>query len=220
MLTFDKIRKDKRILTYLKNTEKALKAIGYTEHGLVHAKLVAERAKKIAKEIGLSKKEQELSAIAGFCHDMGNFISRFHHHFWGALLFHQLFMNENPQDLVIVMQAIATHDKQREMKILNPVSACLVLADKSDVRRSRVIDTSPENLKRDIHARVNYGTTFNDLKINKQKKEITLYLKIDVNFVPVMEYFEIFTERMVYCREASKFLGYKFNLIINEFRLL
>jgi len=220
MLTFDRVKKDKRVLTFLRNTEIALKAIGYTEHGLTHATLVAERARTIAKKVGLSEREQELSAIAGFCHDMGNFISRFHHHFWGALLFCQLFQNEDPQELAIIMEAIANHDRQREMKILNPVSAAVVLADKSDVRRSRVIDKSPENLKRDIHARVNYGTTFNKLKINKKKKEITLFLKIDTKFVPVMEYFEIFTERMVYCRQAAKFLGYKFNLVINQFKLL
>jgi hypothetical protein len=117
------------------------------------------------------------------------------------------------------MEAISNHDDE-EMKFTNPVSAITVLADKSDVRRSRVITKKLDLIKRDIHDRVNYATEFSRLKIDKKNKNITLTLKIDSNFVPIMEYFEIFTHRMVYCRKAAKYLNFNFRLIINNFKLL
>jgi len=205
-------------------------ALGYTEHGLRHANLVSRRAQMMAKEIGLSKRGQEISAIAGFCHDMGNFLGRSRHHYWGALLFHQIFStkggftsggeeNFSSKELSHIMQAIVNHDKYT-MKLTNPISAIVVIADKSDVNRSRVRDLSKNELKTDIHDRVNYAATKSDLKVNRQKKQIILTIKIDRKYVPIMEYFEIFTERMTYCRQAADFLGYKFNLIINNFKLL
>lgn len=220
MLTYEKVRKNPQILSFIHQTEVALSAIGYTKHGLGHVTLVADRARNIAKKIGLPERIQELSSIAGFCHDMGNFLGRKYHHYWGALLFHQVFPNEDPQETAIIMEAIANHDRRSEMKICNPVSALVILADKSDVRRSRVRDKSKENLRRDIHARVNYGTTDSKLKVDSPKRKITLSLRIDTNFVPIMEYFEIFTERMVYCRQAANFLGYQFELVINKVKLL
>ena len=119
------------------------------------------------------------------------------------------------------MQAIANHDKKKEdMNFASPVSAVVVLADKSDVHRSRVTAEVIEEIKADIHDRVNYATKLSQLKIDKGKKRITLTLKIDTNFVPIMEYFEIFTKRMVFCRKAAEYLGYDFGLVINKFRLL
>jgi len=229
MLTLAQVNDDPFILQFIKSSGIVLKYQGYTDHGLDHSQLVADRARTLAQAIGLSKREQELAAISGFCHDMGNFLSRSHHHYFGALLFYQAVMN-NPQissrltpqlikDISIVMQAIANHDKH-EMKFSHPVAAVLVIADKSDVRRSRVLIKDIKEIKKDIHDRVNYATTFSKLKTDKRKKVITLTLKIDTNFVPVMEYFEIFTSRMVYCREAAEFLGYKFALTINNFKLL
>ncbi len=220
MLTYSKVKSNPKILTYIHQTELALTAIGYTKHGLGHATLVADRARTIARMAGLTKREQELSAIAGFCHDMGNFLGRKYHHYWGALLFNQVFPDEDPEETAVVMGAIANHDRRSEMKIYHSVSATVVLADKSDVRRSRVRNKSPENLRIDIHARVNYGTTSSKLQISPKNKKITLSLKIDTKFVPIIEYFEIFTERMVYCRQAAHFLGYKFELVINHVKLL
>lgn len=220
MLTLSNIQKNQQILEFIKQTEVSLKVSGYTEHGLGHAKLVADRARTIAKEIGLSKKQQELSAIAGFCHDIGNFLGRRDHHYFGALLFYQIFNKDfKPGELSLILQAISNHDRD-EMEFSNQISAIVVLADKSDVRRSRVIVKKLDTIRTDIHDRVNFATKMSKLKIDKDKKRITLTLKIDTNFVPIIEYFEIFTRRMVYCRKAAKYLGYRFGLVINHFKLL
>lgn len=222
MLNLSQIKKHPQILEFIKQTEITLAELSYTDHGLRHANLVAERAGEIAKEIGLSQRDGEIAAIAGFCHDMGNFLSRSHHNYFGALLFQQVFGNDfNPKELVIIMQTIANHDKRKkEVSFASLASAIVILADKSDVHRSRVIVQKMEEIKADIHDRVNYATRASSLNINKTKKRITLILKIDTNFVPIMEYFEIFTNRMVFCRKAAEYLGYKFGLIINKFRLL
>jgi len=220
MITLTDIKKNPWVLEFIKQTEIVLANLGYTEHGLRHANLTADRARTVAKEIGLSKREQEIAAIATFCHDMGSFISRANHHYFGALLFCQIFnQNFNPQELSLIIQAISHHDKE-EMRFSNPISAVVVLADKSDVHRSRVIVRDISKIKVDIHDRVNWATKLSQLKIDKNKKKITLTLKIDTNFVPVMEYFEIFTNRMAYCRAAAEYLNYQFGLVINNFRLL
>jgi hypothetical protein len=153
---------------------------------------------------------------------MGNFISRSHHNYFAALLFHQIFSNNlGPKEMAIIMQAISNHDKsQEDMSFANPISAVVVLADKSDVHRSRVITRKMEEIKTDIHDRVNYATKDCHIKIDKVKKRITLTLRIDTNLVPIMEYFEVFTDRMVFCRLAAEYLGYSFGLVINSFRLL
>jgi len=220
MLTFSQVKKNPYILEFIKQTDLSLMAIGHTDHGMRHALLVADRARNVAKEIGLSKREQELSAIAGFCHDMGNFLSRSGHHLWAALLFSQIFHNKfSPADLSILIQSIANHDRQ-EMEFTNPVSAVVILADKSDVHRTRVREKNLEKIKVDIHDRVNYAVENSKLKINKKEKEVKLALKVDTEFCPVIQYFEIFTQRMILCRKAAESLGYKFGLEINRFKLL
>ncbi len=220
MISFSQVKKNPYILEFIKQTDIALVAIGHTDHGIRHANLVAKRAKEIAKSIGLSKKEQELSAIAGFCHDMGNFLTRSGHHLWSAILFSQIFNKKfSPQELTILLQAISNHDRQ-EMEFTNPVSAIVVLADKSDVHRTRVVEKDIEKIKKDLHDRVNYAVNESKIKIDKRKREIKLILKVDTNFCPIIEYFEIFTQRMIYCRRAAEYLNYKFGLEINNFKLL
>lgn len=220
MLTLSQVINHQQVKEFLKQTALSLAALAYTEHSFRHADLVAKRALSLAAKIGLPQREQELAGIAGYCHDMGNFLGRTQHHYWGALLFHQIFQEQLlAKELSLVIQGITNHDKE-EMKLTNKVSAIIVLADKSDVHRSRVLTRSVEAIKQDIHDRVNYATTRAKLRVDKNKKAITLLLRIDTKFVPVMEYFEIFTVRMAYCREAARFLGYKFNLVINNFRLL
>lgn len=220
MLNLQQIKNNPQVIEFLKQTEIALEALEYTEHGYRHAQLVSDRARNLAKEIGLSKREQELAAIAGYCHDMGNFLGRTEHHYWGALLFHQIFQKDfTPKELGLVIQAIANHDKM-EMKFSNKISAIVVLADKSDVHRSRVISQSWAKIRADIHDRVNYATTETKLKVDKSRKKIILTLQIDTKFVPIMEYFEIFTDRMAYCRQAAEYLDYKFSLVINNVKLL
>jgi len=222
MTTLNEVKSNLQVLEFVKQTVKTLSALSYTDHGLRHLNLVADRARYIAKSIGLSERDQELAAIASFCHDMGNFLSRSHHNYFAALLFHQIFKDDfDPAEMAIIMQAISNHDKQQEdINFINAIAAIVVLADKSDVHRSRVTVKDIEKVKTDIHDRVNYATTESAVKVEGLKKQIILTLKIDTNFVPIMEYFEIFTERMVYCRRAAEFLGYKFGLIINKTRLL
>lgn len=220
------VKNNQQVLEFIKKTEKTLSALSYTDHGLRHLNLVADRANYIAKAIGISERGQELSAIAGFCHDMGNFLSRSHHNYFAALLFHQIFKDEFPADeMATIMQAISNHDKQQEdINFVSKVAAVVVLADKSDVHRSRVIVKKIKDIKSDIHDRVNYATTKSELKVENPpaggKKRITLDLEIDTNFVPILEYFEIFTDRMVFCRKAAEFLGYNFGLEINKIQLL
>ena len=220
MLTLAQVKKNSQIHEFVKQSMAALKALEYTEHGFRHIQLVADRARNLARELAFSKQEQELSAIAGYCHDIGNFLGRTEHHYWGALLFHQIFLNDfSANEMAQVIQAIANHDKE-EMMFSNKVAAILVLADKSDVHRSRVVNRSLAKIERDIHDRVNYATTDSKLKIDKAHEKIILTLRIDTKFVPIMEYFEIFTDRMSYCRLAAKYLGYKFSLVINNVKLL
>jgi len=222
MINLNDVKKNKQVLEFISQTEKVLAALSYTDHGLRHSNLVALRARMIARKIGLNKKEEEMAAIAGFCHDMGNFLSRSFHNYFGAILFHQVFQNSfQVRELAVIMEAISNHDKRMEdMVFTSPVSAIVVLADKSDVHRSRVIAKNIKEIKTDIHDRVNYATRESKITVNEKKKRITLTLRIDTNFVPIMEYFEIFTDRMVFCRRAAESLGYSFGLIINKFRLL
>ncbi len=220
MITFEDIKNNPLINEYIKRTEQYMKSIGYTDHGFGHIEIVARRSQEIAQVAGLSKREQELAAMAGYCHDMGNFLGRTQHHYWAALLFSQITQNQlAPAEVSAVMQAIAAHDKE-DVDVPSKLTACLVIADKSDVRGSRVFDKSSANLIQDIHDRVNNAVIENKLLLNSKKKTITLKLKINTKQAPVMEYFEIFSERMTYCRHSAKTLGWKFELMINDFRLL
>ncbi len=220
-LTLDLVKKNPKIIDFIKQTDRYLDALGYTDHGTRHINIIADRARSIAKKLGLSERDQELSAIAAYCHDMGNFLGRTQHHYWAALLFSQVFLNEadNPNDVSTIIQAIVSHDKD-DLKIVNKVTAVLILADKSDVHRSRVKNAGGSNLNKDIHDRVNYAIIDNNLLVDKGKKLITLKLNLDAKFSAPLEYFEIFTERMAFCRLAAEYLGYKFSLEINKFKLL
>ncbi len=220
MVSLDEIKKNPYIQEFLKASRETLKLRNYTDHGPEHAEVVSNEAIKIARTIGLSKEEQQLAGIAGYLHDSANFLSRTYHNYFGALIFYQMFGSRfRPEQSEAIMQAIAQHDDVLA-RYCNPISAVVVLADKSDVRRSRVIVKDLNVIKSDIHNRVNYAVTDNKVKINTKKKIITLVLRIDTNFVPVMEYFEIFTDRMKQCSEAAKYLHYKFGLLINKVRLL
>lgn len=220
MLTLKEVKKNPYVLEFIKETERRLKTHNYTNHGLNHSELVSTRARNLAKILGLSDTEQEMSAIAGFCHDFANFLSRTYHNYLGSLLFYQIFTKDfTPNQITKIMEAISNHDKY-EMEFTNKISAIVIIADKSDVRRSRVTVKDMKIIREDIHNRVNFAVKHSHLKIDKNKKRITLILKIDTNFVPIIEFFEIFTERMVYCRTAAQYLDYKFGLVINNFKLL
>lgn len=220
MLKLENVKGHPIIKGFISQSEKYLDAIKYTDHGKRHINIVSDRARSLAKSLGLSEKEQESCAISGYCHDMGNFMGRSEHHYWSAMLFSQIFLKdaEDPNQVSTIMQAIASHDKNN-LKIVNNVSAILVLADKSDVHRTRVKNKDLKIIKEDIHDRVNYAAIKNDFSINKLKKQIKLKIQIDTKITSPMDYFEIFMERMTFCRIAAEFLGYEFVLIINNFKL-
>ena len=211
------VKKDTRINSFISQTEKYLTALKYTDHGKRHSDIVSDRAKKIARKMNLNKTNQELAAISGWCHDIGNFLGRTQHHYWGAMLFSQCYINniDNPDDVSKITQAIVSHDKD-DLKIVDKITACLIIADKSDVHRSRVINKSKENIKKDIHDRVNYAVTDNKLIIDNKKKTISLVLTLDTKITDLMDYFSIFVERMNYCQTAANYLNYKFKLKINN----
>jgi len=219
-LTLAEVKANPYIETFIKETDRYVDSLGYTDHGLRHADIVSERSMKMAKQLGLTAHEQELAGIVGWCHDMGNFLGRTQHHYWSAMLFSQIFIPNNyePKDIARVSQAIVSHDKD-DLKIVDKLSAIVIIADKSDVHRSRVLAKSVKNRQQDVHDRVNYAATNNILTIDSKKKHITLKIQIDTKEAEPMDYFEIFIERMSFCRMAAGYLGYKFVLVINNFRL-
>jgi uncharacterized protein len=220
MLTLLEVKKHPGVQQCIRKSEQYLDRLGYTDHGDRHLSLVAKRAKNLARDLNLNERDQELAAIAGYCHDMGNFLQRTGHCYTGAMLFLNFFMDksDDPAGIIEVMQAIANHDENR-YEIVNRIGAILILADKSDVYRDRVKDSSQENIEKDIHDRVNYSVINSNFKFIKKEKRIVLKLKIDKKVTGVMEYFEIFNDRMIFCRKAAEFLGCKFVLIINDFEL-
>lgn len=220
MLKLENVKGHPMIEDFINQSERYLDAIKYTDHGRRHINIVSDRAKSLAKSIGLSELVQEMCAISGYCHDMGNFMGRSEHHYWSAMLFSQIFLKDakDTNQISTIMQAIASHDKNK-LKLVNNVSAILILADKSDVHRTRVKNKDLNQIKNDIHDRVNYSAIANDFSVNKSKKQIKLKIQIDTKITSPMDYFEIFMERMAFCRIAAKFLGYEFILIINNFKL-
>ncbi|MDQ5970636.1 MAG: uncharacterized protein QG603_413 [Patescibacteria group bacterium] len=216
-LTLNEIKKDHRINAFIDQTDVYMKALGYTDHGRRHLNIVSERAQKIARHLKVSSQDQELAGIAGWCHDMGNFLGRTQHHYWGAMLFSQCFIHEEKNTLAVtkIMQAITSHDKD-DLKIVDKITACLIIADKSDVHRTRVSIKDKKSIMADIHDRVNYAVTDNKLFVDDKKKTITLAIKLDTNFTDILDYFTIFVERMTYCQKAADFLNYEFKLKINN----
>ncbi len=219
LITLEDIRKNREIRIYMERGNDTLRAKGFTEHSFIHAELVAKNAANILKTLGYSEREQELARIAGFMHDIGNVINREDHAQSGALMAFRLLgdMGMDADEISIVMAAIGNHDEGSGTPV-SPVSAALILADKSDVRRSRVRNKDVANF--DIHDRVNYSVTQSDVRVDNESGEITLELKIDPELSSIMDYFEIFLERMVMNRRAASLLNMKFCLVINGTKLL
>jgi metal-dependent HD superfamily phosphatase/phosphodiesterase len=214
MITFEAIKKDETIKTYIKKADASLAALGYTEHSFAHVGKVADTARYILETLGADAKTVELAQIAGYTHDIGNLVNRKEHSQSGAIMMFRLLDHKDmpPEDIATVVTAIGNHDEGTGVPV-DAVSAALILADKSDVRRSRVRNIDPS--KFDIHDRVNYSVTESKLNITPESKEITLTLTIDIAISSVMDYFEIFLGRMIMCRKAADFLGLAFRLVIN-----
>lgn len=196
-----------------------LGVMGYTDHSAIHCSLVAERAAYILKNLGYSAKEAELAKIAGFMHDIGNAVNRTHHAEYGALLANDILKQSDLsiEDRILIVSAIGHHDESTG-GATDPISAALIIADKTDVRRSRVREKNKATF--DKHDRVNYAVTDTKLKINTEKKVISLNLQIDEKICSMYEYFEIFLGRMMMCRKAAEILGMSFKLTVNGSKVL
>ena len=217
-MTYEEILHHPEVLALLERGNENLGVLGFTDHSKAHCALVAERAGYILRKLGYDPHEEELAKIAGFMHDIGNAINRTHHAEIGAILANDILKNELPMaDRITVIAAIGNHDESTG-GAKDAISAALVLADKTDVRRNRV--RTREKEKFDIHDRVNYAVTGSSLKVDPLEKKISLNLQIDEEICTMYEYFDIFLGRMLMCRGAAEMLGCKFRLTVNGGKVL
>lgn len=214
MVSYKEILANDNINTYIKKADESLQALGFTEHSFAHVMKVSENAAYILRTMGYSEHDVEVAKIAGYLHDIGNLINRVDHSQSGAIMAFRLLdhMDMTAEDISTIVTAIGNHDEGTGVPV-NAVSAALIIADKTDVRRSRVRNN--DFSKFDIHDRVNYSVVESSIKIGEDKKDVTLNLTVDTAISPVMDYFEIFMGRMLMCRRAAEKLGLSFKLVIN-----
>ena len=219
MLTYEKIIQSEAIKTYIIRADESLGALGYTEHSFAHVMHVAETAGYILKTLGYDDRTVEVAKIAGYLHDIGNLVNRKDHSQSGAVMAWSILndMSCDPAEMATIVTAIGNHDEGTGVPV-NAVAAAMILADKADVRRSRVRNKDLSTF--DIHDRVNYSVKKSTLKINEDKTIVKLKLTVDTKYGSVMDYFEIFMQRMILCRKAAEKLGLQFKLIINEQQLI
>ncbi|MDO4494107.1 MAG: HD domain-containing protein [Clostridia bacterium] len=219
-MNYEDIRQNETIRTYIRMADETLAALGYTEHSFPHVTYVAEKAGYILETLGYPERMVELTKIAGYMHDIGNLVNRVDHSQSGAVMAFRILDNFGfpAEETARIMAAIGNHDEGTGVPV-SPMAAALILADKSDVRRSRVRDTKDLS-KLDIHDRVNYSVKKAELKINEAHTIIKLKLSVDTHCGSVMDYFEIFLQRMILCRKAAETLGLEFKLLINEQQLM
>ncbi|MEG2098164.1 MAG: HD domain-containing protein [Pseudoflavonifractor sp.] len=218
-VSFEDIKNSPEIRTYILQADASLIALGFTEHSFAHVTKCAETASGLLQDLGYPPREIELAKIAGFMHDIGNVVNRHDHAQTGAVMAFRILdkMGMDPPDVAAVITAIGYHDDKTAYPV-NAIAAALLLADKTDVRRSRV--RNKEHATFDIHDRVNYAAEQSDVALDKAAKTVTLALTINTEDCAVMDYFEIFLDRMLLCRKAAEFLGLKFKLVINGLALL
>jgi len=219
LITYENIKNNKEIKTYIEIGDKHLGVKGFTKHDFGHVTKVAETAGDILENLGFSEREVELARIAAYIHDIGNMVNRHEHAQTGACLCFNILsrLGMEPEEIAIIVSSVGNHDEEVGLPI-NSISAALILADKTDVRRSRVRNTDFATF--DIHDRVNYAVEEAIVKVDGVNKSIELLLTIDTSICPLMEYFEIFLTRMLLCRKAADFLGTKFSLIMNGTKML
>ncbi len=213
-MTYEEIRRDEAVKVYIAQADASLNALGFTEHSFAHVTRVSETAGYILKTLNYPERTIELAKIAGYLHDIGNVVNRVDHSQSGAVMAFRILdrMNFPPEEIAAIVTAIGNHDEGTGVPV-NAVAAALIIADKSDVRRSRV--RKKADIAHDIHDRVNYSVTGSDLKIDVEQKTITLSIAVDTQVSSVMEYFEIFMKRMLLCRKAAERLELTFKLTIN-----
>jgi hypothetical protein len=219
MINFEDIKNSKEINTYIKKADDSLAALGYTEHSFAHVTKTASEAKDILAKLGYDERTTELASIAGYMHDIGNVVNRIDHAQTGAIMAFRILdnMGMDVAEIATIISAVGNHDESTAVPV-NEVASALILADKSDVRRSRVRNRDFSTF--DIHDRVNYSVEKSNLILNVECKEIVLNLTIDTKICAVMDYFEIFLGRMLLCRKAADYLKLRFKLVINEVELL
>ena len=220
---YETLKKDTQVRAYIEAGNAALKAIGYTEHSFPHVVKTAETAAAILQNLGYSEETAELARIAGLMHDIGNMYNRTMHALTGAEITRSILERiQLPyEDIAIVCSAIGNHDEETGYPV-NTVCAAMILADKSDVRRSRVQANDMDEILSDIHDRVNYAVQRADISVEQAEliPVIKLCLDIETSFTPVMDYFEIFLSRMLMCRRAASYLGADFELLINNMKIM
>ena len=218
-MTYEEIKNDAAIRTYISQADASLVALGFTEHSFSHVTMVAEKAGYILETLGYPARQVELVKIAGYLHDIGNLVNRIEHSQSGAVMAFRILDERGfpPEEVALITTAIGNHDEGTGQPV-NELAAALILADKSDVRRSRVRNRDETHF--DIHDRVNYSVTKAELKINEAHTLIKLKLTVDTHYGSVMDYFEIFMQRMLLCRKAAERLGLQFKLMINEQQLI
>jgi len=219
MLTFAEIKNNETIKTYIRKADESLAALGYTEHSFAHVLKVAATAKMILKTLGYSKEDIELVQIAAYLHDIGNLVNRDDHAQSGAVMVFNILreLGASPSETAAIVTAIGNHDEGTGVAV-NPISAALIIADKCDVRRTRVRNADITSF--DIHDRVNYSVKKATVTIDEEKTAVELNLKIDTKYFSVLEYFEIFLYRMVFSRKAAEKLGLAFHVTVNGQRLI
>lgn len=218
-MTYQDILNNEEVNAYIQKGNANLDVLGFTDHSQAHSGLVAQRAAKILGQLGYGEHEMELARIAGYMHDIGNVVNRKNHAEYGAILANDILKQTDMplEDRVIVVSAIGNHDEGTG-GAKDPVSAALIIADKTDVRRNRVTEKEPA--KFDIHDRVNYAVTNTTLTVDAEKMEITLNLEVDETICTMYEYFDIFLGRMMMSRGAAEMLGAKFKLRVNGGKVL
>lgn len=218
-MTYQDIKNNDEINTYIRQADQSLSALGYTEHSFAHVTLVAEKAGYILSTLGYPDRTVELVMIAGYLHDIGNIVNRVEHSQSGAIIAFRILdhLGFPPDEIGQIVTAIGNHDEGTGIPV-SELAAALILADKSDVRRNRVRNQDVSAF--DIHDRVNYSVTKSELKINEVHTLIKLKLSVDTHYSSVMDYFEIFLKRMALCRKAAEKLGLQFKLMINEQQLI
>ena len=219
MITFSDIKNDERIKTFIARADASLLALGYTEHSFAHVGMVSSNAAYILEMLGYSEHEVELVRIASYLHDIGNLVNRADHSQSGAIMAFRILeeMDMDAEDLALIVTAIGNHDEGTGVPV-NAIAAALIIADKSDVRRSRVRNRNRETF--DIHDRVNCSVTESGIAIDDAKTVLTLRLTIDTQYCSIMDFFEIFLARMKLCCKAAERLGLRFELVINGQKLL
>ena len=219
MLTFEDVKNNVEVKALVEGSQKQLNALGYTEHSVRHVTMVANRAAEVLHTLGYPEERIELARIAGYLHDIGNCVNRVDHAHTGAILAYQILkgMGLDTEKRTEIMMAIGNHDEQTGTAV-SDISAALILADKSDVHRSRVVNKNISTF--DKHDKVNYAVTNADFTISKEERKATLNLTIDTKISPVLDYFEIFMDRTMMSKYAAKYLGIWFELIINDTKLL